>query len=105
LLGILGGSLAIDPIVNAITGKRARLKKELAVERKELLLQRLSNIFSDQYYTEKLQISKDHVQGFKLYVVEYSDAENFLQWENVAMVHLEMSDLAVEYKQTIAREK
>ena len=37
LLGILGGSLAVDPILNAINGRTAMIKKEIEVEKKERL--------------------------------------------------------------------
>ena len=36
LLGILGGSLPVDPILNAINGRTKRLKEEIKIEKKEI---------------------------------------------------------------------
>jgi hypothetical protein len=35
LLGLLGGSLAVDPILNKISGRTKNLKKELEIEKKK----------------------------------------------------------------------
>lgn len=70
LLGLLGGSLAVDPILNAINGKTKRLKKEITVEKKELLMIKLENLFEDKYYIETLKIPEDLIKGFRYYCIE-----------------------------------
>ena len=69
LLGLLGGSLQVDPILNAINGRTKQLKKQVAVEKKEHLLVKLDNQFTDNYYIDQLNIDEDYVDGFKYYII------------------------------------
>lgn len=69
-LGLLGGSMPADPIINAISGRTARLKKELAVEKKEMLMERIRERFEERYFVEKLKIPSEYVSGFLFYIVE-----------------------------------
>ena len=78
LLSILGGTLPIDPMINKISGRTAMLKKELTVEKKELLLKSLDLIFDDSYYLELLDIPDDYIEGFKLYAIEYEEIEELI---------------------------
>jgi len=45
LLGLLGGLLAVDPILNAINGRTAMLKKAVTVEKKEFLMAKMKGLF------------------------------------------------------------
>lgn len=78
LLSILGGTLPIDPIINKISGRTAMLKKELTVEKKELLLKSLDLIFDDSYYSKLLNIPDDYIEGFKLYAIEFEEIEELI---------------------------
>lgn len=55
LLGLLGGHLAVDPIINKISGKTARLKKTIAAERVALNYQRIKETCGD-FITENLKV-------------------------------------------------
>ena len=70
LVGLLGGSVAIEPIINAITGKTDRLKKELVIERKEKLLLKLNDFYTEEYYTNSLKIPKENVKGFQILALD-----------------------------------
>ena len=70
LVGLLGGTLPIEPIINAITGKTDRLKKELIVERKEKLLLKLNDFYTEEYYTNSLKIPKENVKGFQILALD-----------------------------------
>lgn len=98
LLNILGGSMPFDPIINKINGKTARLKKEIKVERSELLQQRLSNMFEDSYFVDELKISPDHVAGFKVFAAENPELTIALANQNKDLVAFTLTKLAVEYK-------
>ena len=75
LLNILGGSLDVDPILNAINGRTKRLKEEIKIEKKEMYLSKLEDLYEAGFYTEKLKIHTDYVNGFKYYILE--DARYF----------------------------
>lgn len=105
LLGLLGGSLAVDPIINAINGKTKRLKKEIEIEQKEHLLLSLQAMFEEDYYTEKLHIPKYFVHGFQYYIVEDKDFVAELKAKNKTKIIILMGELALKYNQIIANEE
>jgi hypothetical protein len=97
LLGLLGGSLAVDPILNAISGRTKMLKKDLAVERKEFLMVKLENLFDDKYYIEKLKIPEDFIKGFQYYCIESPDFVKSLKEKNKTMCMILIVGLASEF--------
>jgi hypothetical protein len=85
LLGLLGGSLPVDPILNAINGRTKMLKKELSVEKKEFLIAKLEPMFEDKYYLETLKIPEDYIKGFQYYCIEDPDFARSLNDKNKTM--------------------
>lgn len=92
-----GGSMSLDPLLNAISGRTAMLKKELKVERKEYLLQKIEYLFKEEYFLENLKIPKDYLRGFWYYAVEDKKLEEALNSKNKMMARFIFSDLAVKY--------
>lgn len=68
--GSSGASVGLDPLFNWMSGRTALLKKELEVERKETLLQRIENQFGISYCIDKLKIPAEYVKGFWYYIVD-----------------------------------
>ncbi len=96
-----GGSLGLDPIINAITGRTAMLKKELKIERKEYLLQKIEYQFKEDYFTQNLKIPKDYLRGFWYYSVEDPKLVAALNAKNYLMARFIFSDLATKYLETV----
>ena len=63
----------VDIVLNILSGKTEMRRKEVEVERKERLLQRLQYMYPDSLYTDQLKIPASHIQAFKYYVVEDRD--------------------------------
>lgn len=105
LLGILGGSMPVDPILNAISGRTTMLKKELEVEKKERLLVLLNSLFDNTYFTKKLKIPLDYIQGFQYYCVEDSRISEALWSKNKTKIEYLIIPLAVKYNEIISAEK
>ena len=103
-LGLLGGAMPIDPIMNAINGRTARLKKELQNERKEMLIARLEVMFEDSFYIDYLKIPTDYIKGFLYYVADNDELRSILNDKNKTMLSFVLSDLAVKYLDTISLE-
>lgn len=97
LLGLLGGMLAVDPILNAINGRTKMLKKELMVEQKELLLGKLEYLFEHSYYTTKLKIPEEYISGFQYYCIEDPDFVRSLLEKNKTMSMFLMVGLAANF--------
>jgi hypothetical protein len=85
LLGLLGGMLAVDPILNAINGRTAMLKKAVTVEKKEFLMAKLDGLFEDKYYIETLKIPEEYIKGFQYYCIEDQDFARSLKDKNKTM--------------------
>lgn len=105
LLGLLGGSLDVDPILNAINGRTKRLKEEIKIEKKEMYLSKLEDLYDSVFYTEKLKINADYVDGFKYYILENDAFIAVLKKSNEMQISFLMSQLSVEYNNLILNEK
>ena len=92
-----GGAMSLDPLLNAISGRTAMLKKELAVEKKEKLLQKIEYLFKEKFFLENLKIPKDYLRGFWYYAVEDPKLVSALNTKNKIMARFIFSDLATKY--------
>jgi len=102
LLGILGGSLPVDPILNAINGRTKRLKEEIKIEKKEMYLSKLEDLYNEDFYTDKLKINPDYVDGFKYYIIDNDGFIAVLEKSNEIQIAFLMSQLSVEYNNLIS---
>ena len=87
----------IDGLLNTISGRKAMLKKEIAVEKKEQSLDRLEFLFEDKYYIEILKIPQDYIRGFQYYCIEDRDFVVSLKAKNKTMSMFLMTALAAKY--------
>nr|WP_315150581.1 carboxypeptidase-like regulatory domain-containing protein [uncultured Flavobacterium sp.] len=105
LLGLLGGSMPLDPVINAITGRTKMLKKDLAVERKEFLMVKLGNLFEGKYYVETLKIPEELIKGFQYYCIEDPDFAKSLKEKNKTMTMFLIVGLASEFNKNQVNDK
>ncbi len=105
LLSLLGGTLPIDPILNKISGRTAMLKKELAVEKKEFFLEKLSSMYEDVFFIENLKIPSDYVKGFKLFAIEDEELISSLKSKNRTMTAFLLSQLSLKYNDLLRNEE
>lgn len=96
-----GLEISNDAIVNALTGKSKRLRKELAIEKKESYLEKIDDLYPDQYYLETLGIEKDYIAGFKYFIVEDAAFIKNLDANNKKELEYTIIELSQEYKQLL----
>ncbi len=89
--------MSIDGLINSISGRTKKLKKALAVEKKEFLIVKLENLFEDKYYIETLKIPEDQIRSFQFYCVEDADLGNALNAKNKTMCMFLITGLASNY--------
>lgn len=95
-----------DALLNYFTGRTKMLKKEAAVEKTELLMVKLENLFEDQYYIETLKIPEELIKGFQYYCVENIDFAKSLNVKNKTMTMFIITALASEFnKKQLGNEK
>jgi hypothetical protein len=104
LLGLLGGSLEVDPILNAINGRTKRIKKGIEAEKKASTLNQLAFLFEEEYYINKLHISKEYIKGFQYYCVEDEKNRSVFKSKNKTNIEFLMVKLALEYNEIIGLE-
>lgn len=97
LLSILGGSLPFDPILNAINGRTKRIKREIILEKKLLLMNTITELFQDSFFIDKLKIPKDYVNGFKYFISDDKQLIEAINSKNKSLATFLMSELAVKY--------
>ena len=91
------GGMSVDGFLNSVSGRTAMLRKEVEVEKKEMMLKKLEDLFETNFFINKLKIPSDYVKGFKYYVVEDEKFVNAMKDKNKTMATFVLGDLAVEY--------
>lgn len=86
-----------DAILNAISGRTAMLKKEVEVEKKETLMDKIERWYEEKYFTETLKIPQEYVKGFLFYIVEDSKFVEVVNAKNKTMATFVMNELATKY--------
>ncbi|MEO0037128.1 MAG: hypothetical protein RIQ59_339 [Bacteroidota bacterium] len=97
----IGGSAGLDPVLNWISGRTAMLKKEVEVEKKETLMDKVEGWFEKKYFIQTLKIPEDYVKGFEYYIVEDPKFAEAMKSKNKTMATFIMNDLAVKYNQLL----
>ena len=87
----------IDGLLNAISGRTNQLKKQLAVERNEMLLEKIKYLYQDEYYVKKLKISQEQIAGFQYYVIYDFKLIAAVKAKNKTLINFRMIELAQEY--------
>ena len=98
------GGMSVDGLINQISGRTNRLKKELSVEKKELLLSRLNEMYEEQFYTGTLQIPKEYIQGFQIFALDNTKFVEAVKSKNKTLVTFLIGDMANEFKMLILNE-
>ncbi|MFH7016963.1 carboxypeptidase-like regulatory domain-containing protein [Flavobacterium sp. FlaQc-47] len=99
-----GGSISADPLLNFFSGRTAMLKKEVAVEKKELFMKMLERMFSIDHFVNRLKIPLEYVKGFEYYAVDNDKFTVILNSKNKTSTEFLLGELAVKYKEIIERE-
>ena len=57
----IGFSSGLDPLLNWMSGRTTMLKKEVEVEKKETLMDKVEGWFERKYFIQTLKIPEDYV--------------------------------------------
>ncbi|MES2484892.1 MAG: hypothetical protein V4581_02945 [Bacteroidota bacterium] len=95
-LGLLAGSMPLDPFINAITGRTKMLKKELATEQREVVFQKIEGVYTHDELTTRLGIPADKADGFLYFAAEDATLNSILS-ESDERIRLELAVVANKY--------
>ena len=87
----------LDVPINWMSGRTAMLKKEVVVERKERLLDKVGILYEDKYYIETLKIPEIYIDDFQRYIIQDKEFTAALKVKNRTMMLFLISKLAVNY--------
>ncbi|TGD57743.1 hypothetical protein [Flavobacterium humi] len=103
--GMAGGSVGLDPLLNAISGRTAMLKKEVAVETREKLQEKLDKMYEEIFFVETLKIPVEYIKGFQIFTLDDEKLVNALKAKNTTLTTFLLGELAEKYKQMVFPEK
>jgi len=95
----------IDAIFNAISGRTKMLKKAVEYEKKEILMEKINYIYTEEELIEQFKIPQEYVRGFVYYVVEDKEFAGYIKAKNNGMAKFALARLAVEYLSIINEDK
>jgi hypothetical protein len=94
-----GGLIALDPIINAITGRTKMLKEELVIERLERLEKQVFDLIDKEYFTEVLNIHPDYHRGFVRISIHDILIEQAVEKRNEDRLQFLLKEKAVNFLQ------
>lgn len=97
--------MGFDPLINWISGRTAMLKKEVQVEKKERLMEKINYIYDEETLIREFKIPAEYVRGFVYYMVEDAEFAAALRSKNDTMARFLVTGLAVKYLEIIADAK
>lgn len=97
LLSLLGGSLQVDPIINAISGRTKRLKKYIQFEKKESNLIYLEYHFKE-YMLTNLNIEEERIGPFLNYLIENEYLQALIDRKNNGELYFFIGDEWFKFK-------
>lgn len=97
--------MGLDPLINWMSGRTTMLKKEVQVEKKERLMQKINYIYTEEQIINEFKIPEEYVQGFIYYIVEDAEFAAALKSKNDTMARFLINGLSVKYRQIITDDK
>ena len=92
-----GGSMGLDPLINAITGRTKMLKRNLSLDQTRRRALKLSEMFLDSYYINTLKIPEKSVKAFHYFAADDQNVINGLALKNKFLVSFALINVSEEY--------
>lgn len=103
LLGILGGSVPVIPLINKITGRTKRLKERVNLERENNLKEYLKHHYSD-YISEWLGFEGEFIDRFLYYAVVNGEWEDIYPGGKKEQFQFRLIQMHEEYSNSLAED-
>ena len=93
--------IGIGTLVNLITGYTKELKKNVEIEKKEILQEKILKEYEKEYFVKTLKIPENYINGFLFYICEDKTLVELFKGQDKMAQLFKLSDLATEYLKTI----
>jgi hypothetical protein len=93
--------IGIGTLVNLITGYTKELKKNVEIEKKEMLQEKILKQFNKEYFTKTLKIPESYINGFLFYACEDKSLVELFKGQDKMAQLFKLSDMATDYLKII----
>lgn len=97
--------IGITQLINAINGRAKELEKNVEVEKKEKLLEKLSRLFEDDFYTKTLKIPSEYIKGFQIFAIDDKKLISSLNKKDIKLSSFLLAELSLKYNDLLGNEK
>jgi len=87
LLSLLGGSLQVDPIINAITGRTKMLKRYVEIDKQIAVYESLYE-YHNHFIKERFEVDDTEVKQFFNVLVDHPEITNLLKNDNEDQIRI-----------------
>lgn len=101
----VGTIIGIDPIINAISGRTAMLRRAYDTEKKEGVIGSIQMVYSDEELMTNYKIPKEYVKGFVYYISEDADMKRGIKEKNKTYTDFLLMTLSKDYLKLLADDK
>lgn len=98
-----GGILAVDALVNSITGRTKMLKSAVEIERESIAVEKLINKFPTEYFTDYLKIPEKYITSFGYYIYKDNEIQKHVNSVNKNYLDFVMSEKATQFLKYIGQ--
>lgn len=103
LLGLLGGHLEVDPILNKINGRTKRLKRYIKMDQKMENMHFLKSHYSD-YMIKDLDVPETAISGFLYHLIEQENLQDLIDQKQADQLKFFIVDQWVQYEKLLHQE-
>lgn len=97
--------LGLDPLINMFSGRTAMLQKAKETENKEVLIEKMRYLYSDEDIVSLFKIPQEYVSGFLFFIVENKYFVKAMKEESEERIKFMLNGLAVKYLELTNDEK
>jgi len=97
-------SIGVGYVINALSGRLYNLKLAAKYAKKEMYMEKIDNIYTEEELVSQCGIPLEYVRGFVFYAVENAELTSALKAKNVGAAKLLLSGLAFKYLELIKNE-
>lgn len=95
----------LDPLLNLISGRTKNLKENVQIEQNIYILERLDDLYEDQYFVKTLKIPSENISGFKYYAVENKELVQAIKAKNKTLTDFLLVQISEKYMAQRSDEK
>lgn len=88
----------VDILLNWINGKKKMLKRELATEQKEAVMEGLNGLVNEDEFATKYNIPAEMVQGFLFYAIDQPNIVDAVNQNNESLLDMLLIETAAKYR-------